>query len=78
MSKPLAQKQEGPEKIYDFIICDLQNDHYDLANQDVITLGTDNVVADPQQYPSNPCGIPGRPARLVPGSSRPWRVKKQP
>ena len=73
----MAEKQEGPEKTYDFVICDLQNDHYDSASQDIITLGTDKVVADKQQYPSNPCGIPGRPARLVPGSSRPWRVNKQ-
>ena len=77
MKKPSAQKQEDPAKTYDFVICDPQNDHYDSAYQDVMTLGTDNVVIYHQPYPSNSCGIPGRPARLVPGSSRPWRVNEQ-
>jgi hypothetical protein len=77
MNKPSAQKQEGPTKTYDFVICNPRNDHYDSANQDVMTLGMDNVVIDRQPYPSNSCGTPGRPARLVPGSSRPWSVNEQ-
>jgi hypothetical protein len=77
MNPPPSEQQEDSEKQYEFVLYDPQEACNDAAKKDIITSGTDGVVAGLPLYPSKLCGIPGRRGHLVPGSSLPWRVNKQ-
>ena len=77
MNPPSTEQQEGPEQQYDFVPYDPQEAYRDATDKDIITSGTDGMVAGPSPYPTKSSGIPGRRGHLVPGSSRPWRVNKQ-
>jgi hypothetical protein len=77
MNPPPSEQQEDSGKQYDFVLYDPQVARNDAAEKDIITSGTDGVVAGLPPYPSKLYGIPGRRGHLVPGSSRPWRVNKQ-
>jgi hypothetical protein len=77
MNPSSDKQQEGSERQYDFVLYDPQEAYRDATDKDIITSGTDGMVAGPPAYPTKSCGIPGRPGYLVPGSSRPWRVSKQ-
>jgi hypothetical protein len=74
MNQPSAKQQESSGKQYDFVLCFPQNDYHGAADKDVMTVGTENMAANPQPHPSQPYGIPGRRGHLVPGSNQPWRV----
>jgi hypothetical protein len=75
---PTSAEQQDSEQQYDFVLYDPQEACNDAAGKDIITSGTDGMVAGPPPYPNKSSGIPGRRGHLVPGSSRPWRVKKEP
>jgi hypothetical protein len=77
MNPTSTEQQDDSEKQYDFVMYDPQEACNDAAEKDIITSGTDGVVAGPPPYPNKSSGIPGRRGHLVPGSSRPWRVNKQ-
>jgi hypothetical protein len=77
MNPPPSEQQEDFGKQYDFVLYDPQEACNDAA-EDTIPSGTDGVVTGLPSYPGKLRGIPGRRGHLVPGSSRPWRVKKQP